>query len=293
MATMTPVTALPANGVTTGSVVSTSKRMRLEVYAGASPLQLQIIRMLASGDWAMDDVAMAQVKQIRAAKSSRVTVFFDVQNVGDRFHVLAVSSVASDSRVDLVACAQAGTISLVDARHERITNAPAASLTSWISTAAYADGALAIAAQPVVPAKMQIRVVDANSSITAGLITAVYIDQFGIQRTEVFNQASGGTKTWLTTWAVAKIISVTLSATTGSAGGATDTVSAGPSAHLGLPGFQAPVPGTFSVFTAHVDDVAEAVGTVDATAGTISPTTAPDGSKDFDFRYTYAVSFNN
>ncbi len=291
MPTITPVTSLPANGVTTGSAVSTSKRMRLEVSAGSNLIQLQIIRMLASGDWYVDEQAMARGK-IALGKNGRGSFFFDVQNVGDRFHVLAVSAVASDSRIDLTACAQIGTINLVDARHEAIVNPPAASTTSWINTAAYADGALAIAAQPAWPAKGQITVVDANSSITAGLITVVYLDQFGVQRTEVFNQASGGSKVWKTTYAVAKLISVTLSATTGSAGGATDTIAMGPTADLGLTAMQAPVAGSLSVFKSTADSVNEAVGTVDAIACTISPTTAPNGTHDYDFWYTYQFNLN-
>ncbi len=171
--------------------------------------------------------------------------------------------------------------------HVRYTNAPAADLVSIVATLdPIADGALVLASQPVVPCKLQVRIVDGDNSVT-GDLTLVGVGPSG----EVAGQViplTGGTRTVVTDAAYATVTSATVSATAGAAAG--DTISIGASAHLGLPRSHTPASTATTVYKASVDDVNEAVGTVDSAAGTISPTTAPNGVHEYDFWYRYAVT---
>jgi hypothetical protein len=51
-----------------------------------------------------------------------------------------------------------------------------------------------------------------------------------------------------------------------------------------------PLPEKFAVHKANVNDVNEVVGTVDTFAGTIVPTSVPNGSRSYQFWYTYTVT---
>lgn len=173
----------------------------------------------------------------------------------------------------------------VRSAHVRVT-APLAAAADNIVAAIdpVADGALTIAAQPDVPRKLTLTIVDADASISAGIATIVSTGPSGESQTEVVS-LTGGSAVKTTTKAHGKIASITVSGVVGAAAG--DTLSVGVSAALGLPGRKTPLAAGFAVHKANVDQVDEAVGTVDATAGTIVPTTAPNGAKHFDFWYTY------
>ncbi len=170
--------------------------------------------------------------------------------------------------------------------------APLASeLVTIVNAVDAADGAQIIAlATPKCPCKLNVRIVDANSSITAGIVTLVYTDQNGVPHTETLPMA-GGTRTLLTTYAALFVTSVTISGLAGAAAG--DTIGVGQSAHLALIG--SPNGANYDVKIAKVAAtiltlVADSAGTVDAVAGTILPSTAPDGSKVFGFWFTYSAS---
>ena len=171
--------------------------------------------------------------------------------------------------------------------HEQIHNAAAADLTSIVDTAVLvSDGALTIAAQPGTPRKLRVRIVDGDSSISAGTVDLVGVGGRGQAVTQSI-PLPGGTRTVTTTEALATLTSATI---TGLAGSVADTISIGVSAALGLTATKTPTPGSFSVYKAAVGQANEAVGTVDATAGTIEPTTAPNGTNDYDFWYTFSFT---
>lgn len=175
--------------------------------------------------------------------------------------------------------------------HVRFTNPPAADLVSIVAALdPVADGALVIAAQPVVPCKLQVRIVDANGSISAGTCTLVGVGASGEAVGQVINLA-GGTRTIVTDEAYAQLTSGTVAGVAGAAAG--DTIGIGQSSALGLPGCANPASSNFVVYKATVDDADETVGTVDATNGTIIPTTAPNGTHDYDVWYTYDVAHNH
>jgi hypothetical protein len=191
------------------------------------------------------------------------------------------------------AATTATNVAIIQAGHVHYEAPIAADLTTIVAALdPVADGALTIAAQPDFPRKLQVRIVDANSSISAGTVTLVGVGARG----QALNQAiplTGGTQTVITTDAFATLTSATVASTAGAAGG--DTIGIGPAAALGLPATQSPTPGTFVVFKSNVGNGNETVGTVDATAGTIIPTSAPNGARIYDFfyRWTYTPTQNS
>jgi len=174
---------------------------------------------------------------------------------------------------------------VTDARQARFTAPIAADLTTIKAAADVANGTITIAAQPDYPRKLQVRIVDANSSISAGSLVLVGVGARGQAVTQTIALA-GGTRTVTTDDAYATLTSGTVSGLTGAASG--DTLGIGPATALGLPGLKTPVPTTFAVHKANVDNANETVGTVDATAGTIAPTTAANGTHSYEFWFTQA-----
>ena len=163
----------------------------------------------------------------------------------------------------------------------------AAELVSVKADAAVANGLCTIAAQPDVPRKLQVRITDTNGSISAGTLDIVGIGPSGEAASESV-ALTGGTATKTTTKAYAKITTMTVVGLIGEAAG--DNLSVGVASALGLPGCKTPASSAFAVFKACADGADEAVGTVDATAGTIVPTTAPDAATAFDFWFNYTVT---
>lgn len=146
--------------------------------------------------------------------------------------------------------------------------------------------------QPDYPRKLQVAIVDANDSISAGTLTITGVGASGEAVTEVipFKAAAGAnSRTVTTTYAYATISAVDMAGVVGFDAGV-DQVSIGDAAALGLPVQQIPTAGNFSVYKANVAMANEAIGTVDATARTISPTTPPNGTNIYDFFYTYTVT---
>lgn len=171
--------------------------------------------------------------------------------------------------------------------HVRYTNVPAADLVSIVAVLdPIADGALVLAGQPSVPCKLQIDIVDGDNSVTGDLVLAgIGASGQGVGQTIPL---TGGTRTVVTADGYAVVSSATLQNVAGAAPG--DTISIGVSAHLALPGTRSPAAANFVIYKADANEANEAVGTVDGTAGTVSPTTAPNGTNDYDFWYRYSVA---
>lgn len=173
---------------------------------------------------------------------------------------------------------------IVVSGHERVTNPPTADLVSIVAALdPPVNVAMTIVAQPVVPCKLQVRIVYAGS--VTGTLTLIGIGARGQAVTQAIPLV-GGTRTVTTTDAYATLTSATITSIAGAAGG--DTVGIGQSSAIGL---AMPRGATLAaVYKANVDDVNETVGTVDATAGTIIPTTAPNGTRDYDFWWNATVT---
>lgn len=151
-----------------------------------------------------------------------------------------------------------------------------------------ANGALTVAAQPDVPRKLNVIVTDANASITAGIVTLVGLDQCGNAIQEQVSLVTAGTKVTANAYSV--LTSATISGLAGQ--GAADRVAIGFGAALAL---LAPAGSNFSVYkegtgaTVAAAVTPETVGTVDAVARTVVPTTAADGTKALHFWYKYSA----
>jgi hypothetical protein len=169
----------------------------------------------------------------------------------------------------------------------RFTAPIAAELISIKAAATPANGAITIAAQPDYPRKLQVRVVlgtPGTTNITAGTLTLVGTNAAGQTVTEVVSLVTAVTVTLQSANAYAQLTSGTVAGYVASGSGTGNTLGLGVSAQLGLP-----LPAGFSVlnvFKENVDNANEAVGTIDYVAGTVSPTTAPNASHNFDFWYS-------
>lgn len=172
-----------------------------------------------------------------------------------------------------------------ETRHVNYDN-PAAAGTTDICTAQnlVEDTALSIdGVQPDVPRSLVLTVVDTSASITEGDIEVVGLDQNGtLIQEDVDISAGAGTYNTSNAFSVIKSITPNGVATLGGAGD--ETLSVGSGTKLGLPGI---VNGKLvEVFKTCVDGADEAVGTVDKTYGTLIPTTAANGTRDYDVWYT-------
>lgn len=172
-----------------------------------------------------------------------------------------------------------------------------ADLISIKAAAAPANGAVTIAAQPPHARKLQVRIVDGGTHITAGSLVLVGTDQDGNAITETLSLITAADLTQTSKWAYAKLTSGTVA---GLVGGGSSTLGIGLSNDFGVPTVSTPstpvnlvctkatkitkVLGTSNVAA---DDVA-ATAVVDSTARTIKPTTAPAASGLLDYEFTYA-----
>ena len=160
----------------------------------------------------------------------------------------------------------------------------AAELVSVVNAVLPSNVALTLALQPDVARKLQVRI---ETGSTAGTLTLVGVDQNGNAATQAIDIAVGaGTRTVITDKAYATLTSATISGGSGFAG----TVGIGLASALGLPVNKSPAATAFAVYKAQVNGLDETVGTVDATAGTIIPTTAPDAAHSYAFWYNFTVT---
>jgi len=159
-----------------------------------------------------------------------------------------------------------------------------ADLVSVVNAVLPSNVALTLALQPDVARKLQVRIVTGS---TAGTLTLVGVDQNGNAATQAIDiSTSGGTRTVITDKAYATLTSATVSGGSGFAG----TVGIGLGAALGVPTNKSPACTAFAVYKAQVNGLDETVGTVDATAFTIIPTTAPDAAHSYAFWYNFTVT---
>jgi hypothetical protein len=185
-----------------------------------------------------------------------------------------------------------------------------ADLVSVVNAVTPSNVALTLAAQPVRARKLQVRVVIGTSpttAITAGNLAIVGVDQDGNATTENISLITTTSATIKSAHAYASITSATVSAYAASGSGTGNTIGIGVSNDIGIStghgvvsGFTlikstkittAWTPGTPAWSVVAADDVAGSA-TVDATARTVAPTTAPDanGLIDYEFTVNYTLA---
>ncbi len=171
----------------------------------------------------------------------------------------------------------------------RFLNPIAEEYVSIVADVLCADGAQIIAAQPDYPRALAINITIATNPITGGIATVVGVGASGEAVSEDVDITSAVTTIYHTDAAFSTVTSITVSGLAGGAG-AGDNIGVGVDSKLGLPGSKSPVSGNFVVYKTVVNDADEAVAGVDATNGTVDPTTAPSGAADFQFYYTFDIA---
>lgn len=170
--------------------------------------------------------------------------------------------------------------------HASFTNPKAAELISVVADVLITAVALTILPAGLdYPRKLQVRITDADSSISAGVVTLVGRAIDGSSVTQAIPLA-GGTRTVITDGVYASLTTATVTALAGN--GAGDNIGIGVGAALGLP---IPAGATsVAVFKTCVDSGNEVVAGVDATARAVAPTTAANAAHDYDFWFSYVVT---
>jgi hypothetical protein len=160
----------------------------------------------------------------------------------------------------------------------------AADLVYIKAAATPANGPITIAHQPDFARKFQIRIVigtTTTTAITGGTLTLVGVNQSGQAVSEVISLIANASVTLQSTNCYAHLTSGTVAAYAANGSGTGNTLGLGQSAYLGLT-----VPPGFTNLTVNKESAIyadEAVGTVDYVSGSISPTTAPNGTTCYDF----------
>ena len=147
------------------------------------------------------------------------------------------------------------------------------------------NGSLAYIVNPVVPRNVVINFTDADAGIDAFTVTVTGTAPDGTTVTEAFVFAGGLDQVGSVVFA--SITSIVLTALNGA--GAGDTLDIGYGSKIGLP---VPYGSTsLSIIKLVVAGTEEAASATDATNNSFTPTTAPDGTKDFEVWYEYTPAF--
>lgn len=157
-----------------------------------------------------------------------------------------------------------------------------AELVSVIAAALPVSGTpMTLATQPGYPRKLQVRCVQ-SGAVAALVVNLVGVDGRGNTVTESVSVAGASSATFPTVNAYAKVTSVTPVGTVTNV----TTIGVGVGTALALP--LPPVFYDLLVYKANVDLTDEAVGTLDATAGTIVPNTVPNATHNYTFWYGFS-----
>lgn len=208
-----------------------------------------------------------------------------------------ISALSSDAN-DL----ENGGCTFAISRHALYTTpgAPAAlNAAVTVSSVAFSNGTLTIAAQPDVPRQLAIIINNpSTSTITAGLLTLTYLANDGTTQTDLISAAGqAGTLTLNTSKGVEHVVT-NGAIVTGVAGGTSPGIQIGTNNYLAVPlepGFSSwavtketkitPTNGTLGLSV----PADETVSTLTTSNGLISPTQAPDGTHGLSFLYGYTM----
>jgi hypothetical protein len=165
--------------------------------------------------------------------------------------------------------------------------APAAATVSQIvASAVLSNGALAIANQPDVPRPAQVVLGAGTLALTAGSVVIGYTANDGTLTTDTLSAvvSANATTTQLTSKGVVKIATAFV---TNSAGGASPFIHVDTIGAISVPVDQNTV--DFSVYAEYLNGTIETTGALISSLGSITPTTAPNGTNSYSFQYTAVV----
>lgn len=153
--------------------------------------------------------------------------------------------------------------------------------TTIVTLVNLTNASLTVAGQPIHPLTLDVLVVDTTPGIVAGIVTITGKGAYGQAQVETYNCAAGaGTYTGNKPFSV--VTSVVTSGFTVLGGAGDETIHVHTGLKIGLPCLKLK-----AVYRTDVDGAVETVAGVSTTYGTVSPTTAINGTHDYDFWFTY------
>ena len=236
-------------------------------------------------------VTWAATRAALAAASSSVP--FNGQKGTGLANGTAASDAAAFGQIPTGAAAQTATNAAEVCSGHVYYDAPivAELITISADAALSADGARTILTSPGIPRGLAVRVtIDTTHAVTAGALNVVGIGPSGEAVTEAISLITAVSATVNSNNAFAKVTSATVAGLVQTGGAGNDSLSIGVSAKMGLVGNKTPASGTWVLFKTSVDAVDETVAGLDATYGTVSPTSAANASRKFKFFYNYSVT---
>ena len=222
--------------------------------------------------------------QYQAIEVLRVATTIQLSWTGDPEYACVGMTVAAPGVTLTVQPTAATVTGVVEGGYSSVTGPAVADLVSVVAAVLPSNVALTLIANSIDYArKLQVRIVTGS---TAGTLTLVGVGVNGEAVTQAIDiSTSGGTRTVVTTKAYRTLTSATITGGSGFAG----TVGIGLGLGLALPTAQVGV-SAFSVFGENCDKINTAVGTVDAAAYTVEPTTAANGTHSYAWNYKYTLT---
>jgi len=153
-----------------------------------------------------------------------------------------------------------------------------------VSSVALANGTLTIAAQPDVPRQLGLRVDPGSGTITAGSGVITYVANDGTTTIDTIALSTAALFTTNTSKGVCHLTSAVISGLTGGSS---------PKVQMDTTNYLACMVDTgytdFLLLKANIDSVDNAGSTVATAAACVSPSTAPNGTHNYSFYYSYLM----
>lgn len=165
--------------------------------------------------------------------------------------------------------------------------APAAAAAGHIvASGALSNGSVAVSNQPDVARQVSVVVGAGTTAITAGTVAVTYTGNDGQSATDTLQLACAASGT-VTQFLSRGVVNISAIAVAGLIGGASPFIFMNTTATLSLP--VGPSAVDFSVTREYDAGATIAVGAASSTLGSITPTTAPNGTVTYSFLYGYVT----
>ena len=161
----------------------------------------------------------------------------------------------------------------------------AATIGAIVASGALSNGTVTVTANPTVMRPVNIEIGTGTAAITAGTVTVTYVANDGLTTTDVISAivaAGPGSTTQGLSKGVVTITSITAA---GLVGGTSPWIRASTTASISLP--VRPSMTNLAILREYDAGATVAIGTLAATFGSVTPTTAPNGTVTYSFLYSY------
>lgn len=202
-------------------------------------------------------------------------------------NVPANGIVTIDTRDIVTVLAEGGQLNRAIGRLLAVSAPLAATAGKFVASTAMSNGTKSIANQPDVPRQAQLVVAPGTSGITAGNASISYYDNSMTLRTDTFSLIMPATTIASTALSYGVSFFETGLIVAGVSGGASPGIQIDSTGALAMS-----VDNNFTNFNVVADWLNAAsvtVGTVASTSACYTPTSAPNGTKNYSFGYTYSA----